>query len=106
MSNSTVFISYSHKDKEWVKDWFLPRFENNDFKAHIDYRDFDIGQPSLVNMERAVETCDKTILVCSPNYVASEFYQFEAILLQTEDPIGLRKSKIPHKSIVPLGTKW
>jgi len=106
MTKPTIFISYSHQDNDWVRNWFLPRFETNGFQAHIDYRDFDIGQPSLVNMERAVETCDKTILVCSPNYVASEFYQFEAILLQTEDPIGLRKSKIPHKSIVPLGTKW
>ncbi len=95
MSKSTVFISYSHNDKDWVKDWFLPRFENNGFQTHIDYRDFDIGQPSLVNMERAVETCDKTILVCSADYVESEFCQFEAILLQTEDPIGVRKKILP-----------
>ena len=83
MTPPTVFISYSHKDKAWVKDWFLPRFESNGFKAHIDYRDFEIGVPSLINMERAVETCEKTILVFTPDWVKSEFAQFEAIMLQT-----------------------
>ena len=95
MSKPTVFISYSHNDKDWVKGWFLPRFENNGFNVHIDYRDFDIGRPSLLNMERAVETCDKTVLVCSPDYIDSEFCQFEAILLQTEDPIEVRKKILP-----------
>ena len=90
-----VFVSYSHKDKEWVKNWFLPRFETNGFQTYIDFRDFEIGVPSFTNMERAVETCAKTVLVCSPHYVESEFAQLEAIMLQTEDPIGLRKKIIP-----------
>ncbi len=90
-----VFISYSHKDKDWVKNWFLPSFEADGFQTYIDYRDFEIGIPALTNMERAVETCAKTILVCSPHYVESEFSQLEAIMLQTEDPIGLRKKIIP-----------
>ena len=51
-----VFISYSHTDAEWVKEQLLPRLEQGGLKVNIDYRDFDIGAPSLVNMERAVET--------------------------------------------------
>ncbi|UCE08088.1 MAG: toll/interleukin-1 receptor domain-containing protein, partial [bacterium] len=95
MSKPANFISYSHKDIEWVKNWFLPRFETNGFQTHIDYRDFEIGQPSLINMERAVKTCAKTLLICTPDYIDSEFCRLEAIMLQTEDPIGLRKKILP-----------
>ena len=55
-----IFISYSHKDKEWVKDYLLFNLEKQGIECHIDYRDFEIGVPSLINMERAVETCEKT----------------------------------------------
>ncbi|TEU19311.1 MAG: hypothetical protein E3J21_04170 [Anaerolineales bacterium] len=43
-----VFISYSHTDKEWVHGWLLPRLETADLQVCIDFRDFDVGVPSLV----------------------------------------------------------
>jgi len=90
-----VFISYSHKDKDWVRDWLLPRLEKEELQTHIDFRDFEIGVPSVVNMERAVEQCAKTILVFTPDWVKSEWCNFEGIMLQTEDPIGLKKKILP-----------
>ena len=90
-----VFISYSHKDADWVKGWLLPKFESNGVPAHVDYRDFEIGVPSLVNMERAVEECAKTLLVLTPNYVESEFTNFEALMLQVSDVINVRKKILP-----------
>ncbi|MGH7602157.1 MAG: TIR domain-containing protein, partial [bacterium] len=63
--------------------------------AHVDYRDFEIGVPSVINMERAVEQCAKTILVFTPDWVNSEWTQFEGLMLQTQDPIGLRKRILP-----------
>ena len=76
-----IFISYSSKDQEWVRNWLLLQLESNSLHAHIDFRDFEIGQPSLVNMERAVEECAKTLLVLTPNYVQSEVTNFEALFL-------------------------
>ena len=35
--------------------------ESQGVPAHGDYRDFEIGVPSVINMERAVEQCAKTI---------------------------------------------
>ncbi len=90
-----VFISYSHKDKDWVRDWLLPRLENAGIPVHIDFRDFEIGIASIVNMERAVEQCAKTILVFTPDWVKSVWCSFEGIMLQTEDPIGLKKKILP-----------
>ncbi len=92
-----VFISYSHKDKEWVRSWLLPRLENNGIETHIDYRDFEIGVASVLNMERAVEKCAKTLLVLTQHWVDSEYTQFEGIMVQTEDPIGLKKKILPLK---------
>jgi tetratricopeptide (TPR) repeat protein len=91
----TVFISYSHKDKDWVRNWLVPKLEASGIQTHIDYRDFEIGLPSVVNMERAVEQCEKTILVLTPHWVESEWTQFEGIMLQTMDPIGVRKKILP-----------
>lgn len=68
-----VFISYSHKDEDWVKNWLLQRLEAQGIATYIDYRDFEIGVPSLINMERAVEQCAKTLLVFTPHWVNSEW---------------------------------
>jgi tetratricopeptide (TPR) repeat protein len=92
---SKVFISYSHKDKEWVINWLLPGLERAGIKVHIDLRDFKIGLPALVNMENAIKECDKTILVLSPHWLESEWTNFEALMLQTKDPAGLKGSILP-----------
>ena len=91
----TVFISYSHKDKKWVKDYLLINLEKNGIPCHIDDRDFEIGEPSLLCMEKAVETCAKTILIFTPNWVDSEFAKFEAVMLQTDSPLNFNKKILP-----------
>ncbi len=95
MSTPSVFISYSHKDKEWVTDYLLTNLEKNGIPCHIDYRDFEIGKPSLLCMEEAIETCEKTILVYTPNWINSEFAQFEAVMLQTDSPLNFNKKILP-----------
>jgi hypothetical protein len=90
-----VFISYSHKDKQWVKDWFLPRLEDVGLEVCIDFRDFKIGRVSVLNMEDAVKTCDRTILVLSPQWLESHWGILEAFMLQTKDPINLNERILP-----------
>ena len=90
-----VFISYSHKDEAWVRDVLLTRLEAQGLRVCIDSRDFDIGLASIVNMERAVERSRRTLLVLTPNWVASEWTGFESLMVQTSDPIGLRRRMIP-----------
>jgi hypothetical protein len=90
-----VFISYSHRDSEWVHDWLLPRLEAAGLRVCVDFRDFEVGVPSLINMERAAERSRKTLLVLTPDWIESEWTNFEALLVQTEDPIGLRRRILP-----------
>ena len=90
-----AFISYSSQDGDWVRQTLLPRLERAGLRICIDFRDFDIGAPSLVNMENAVERSRKTLLVLTPAWLASEWTAFEALLIQTKDPAGQRQRILP-----------
>jgi hypothetical protein len=90
-----VFISYSHTDQEWVKNWLLPRLEAAGLHVCIDYRDFDVGVPSLVNIERAVDDSRRTLLVLTPAWVESAWTEFESLLTQTTDPAARQCRLLP-----------
>ncbi|RLD03962.1 MAG: hypothetical protein DRI56_11790 [Chloroflexota bacterium] len=90
-----VFISYSHKDENWVVGTLLPRLEKEGLVVCIDSRDFKPGVPSIVNMENAAEESRHTVLVLTPNWTNSEWTDFETILVQTDDPAGRRQKMIP-----------
>jgi hypothetical protein len=90
-----LFISYSHADKAWVHDWLLPRLEATGLRVCIDTRDFDVGVPSPDNMEAAVENSRHTLLVLTPEWVASQWTHFEALLTQTTDPVSRRGKLLP-----------
>ncbi|HMN26677.1 MAG TPA: TIR domain-containing protein [Caldilineaceae bacterium] len=90
-----VFISYSHLDQEWVKGALLPQLEAAGLKVIIDERDFAIGVPSLVNMQRAVEQSRHTLVVLTPNWVQSEWTEFESLLTTQGDPAAHRRKLMP-----------
>jgi hypothetical protein len=90
-----VFISYSHADAAWVWDWLRPRLEEAGLRVCLDRRDFDVGAPSLENMERAVDHSRHTLLVLTPAWVDSEWTAFEELLTQTADPAARRRRLIP-----------
>jgi hypothetical protein len=90
-----VFISYSHADQKWVRDWLVPRLKAAGLRVCIDYESFDIGAASVNNMERAAEQSRKTLLVMTPNWVESEYAGLEALLVQTGDPIGRARRLVP-----------
>jgi tetratricopeptide (TPR) repeat protein len=90
-----VFISYSSRDKEWVRGELLKRIEDAGLKAFIDFRDFTRGAPSIKEMERGVVECRKTLLVLTPDYIASGYGEIENIMLQTLDPANRNLRLIP-----------
>ncbi|MGD2176787.1 MAG: TIR domain-containing protein [Anaerolineae bacterium] len=90
-----VFISHSHADREWVSGELLPRLEEAGLKVIVDFRDFEIGVPSLVNMERAVDQSRHTLVVLTPEWLASEWADFEGLLVGTADPAARRRKLIP-----------
>jgi hypothetical protein len=90
-----VFISYSHADRVWVWDELLPRLEGAGLRVCIDDRDFKIGVPSLINMERAVDNSRHTLVVLTPAWIQSQWTEFESLLVGTADPAGRRRKLIP-----------
>ena len=62
---------------------------------YIDDRDFEIGAPIPVNVENAIERSRKTLLILTPNWVASEWTAFEALLTHMKDPAGRGRRILP-----------
>lgn len=90
-----VFVSYSDADRAWVWGDLLPRLERVGLRVCIDDRDFEIGVPSLVNKERAVDNSRHTLLVLTPAWAESEWADFESLLAGTADPAGRRRKLMP-----------
>lgn len=88
-----LFISYSHADRAWVWDELLPRLEDAGLQVCIDDRDFEIGVPSLINMERAVDNSRHTLIVLTPAWIESQWTEFESLLAGTANPAGRRRKR-------------
>jgi hypothetical protein len=90
-----VFISYSSRDKAWVRGELLERIEQAGLRAFIDFRDFTRGAPSIKECERGVLKCRKTLVVLTPDYLKSEWGEIESVMAQTRDPANKRLRLIP-----------
>lgn len=90
-----VFISYSHVDEQWVEHTLLKTLEDAGLRVCIDFRDFAVGRPAIVNMEDAVLNSRHTVLVLTESWIKSEWTLFEGLLVQTSDPGALRQRMIP-----------
>ncbi len=90
-----VFLSYSHRDNQWVRQDLLPKLEAHDLAVLIDFRDFEAGAPTITEIQRAIDESRKTLLVLSDNYLQSEWTTFERYLLQTDDPTNTQRKLIP-----------
>lgn len=90
-----VFISYSSRDKKWVREWLLPRLEKSDLKVCIDFKSFEPGAPLLTEMERCAANSHKMLLVLSNAYLRSEWCEFENLMTQTLDPSARQKRVVP-----------
>lgn len=90
-----VFVSYSHRDRGWVKRSLLPRLSEAGLRVCIDESDFVPGVASVHNMESAVQNSRHTLIVLTPDWVESEWTAFEGLLARGQDPSGRRRTIIP-----------
>ena len=91
-----VFISYHPADKAWVRQTLLPLLEKqNGLRAIVDWRDFEIGVPKVMNVEKAVMGSRSTLIVLTPEWVQSEWNAFQELLASTTDPSGVQRKLLP-----------
>jgi hypothetical protein len=45
-----VFISYSHRDEDWVCNWLEPRLRKRRLRVCVDREAFEPGEPSMMAM--------------------------------------------------------
>jgi hypothetical protein len=88
-------VSYSSTDRDWVRDEVLPRLERAGFRVCVDFRDFTLGAPIVTEIERALVSSRRALLVFTPAYLASDWSTFEAILGQTLDPAARQGLLLP-----------
>jgi AAA-like domain/TIR domain len=90
-----LFISYSADDREWVLGTLLPKLSAANLKVSVSDHDFDIGVPRLINIERAVTQSRYILLILTPEWVESEWAEFEGILAQTKGATSRRWPVLP-----------
>lgn len=102
-----VFVSYSQADEQWVRDELWPKLEDAGLKIS-DNREFELGVPRIVNIERAIEASRKVLLILTPDWIASEWTNFESLLIQTDDlssrihrtlPLLLKPCEMPKRLV-------
>ncbi|MEH1828915.1 MAG: toll/interleukin-1 receptor domain-containing protein [Nostoc sp.] len=76
-----VFISYSVTDRDWVQNQLLPNLENQGLRIWVDFRNIELSDSFAAEIERAVQTSRKILLILSPDYVKNVWTQFEQSVL-------------------------
>ncbi|KAJ8680226.1 hypothetical protein QAD02_016013 [Eretmocerus hayati] len=71
-----AFVSYSHKDSEFVDNKLVPRLEPT-YKLCIHERDWPAGEWITEQISRSINESRRTIVVLSENFLASEWSKFE-----------------------------
>ncbi|KAI4488793.1 hypothetical protein M0802_011303 [Mischocyttarus mexicanus] len=68
-----AFISYSHKDEDFVVKELVPKLENGPrpYKLCLHYRDWLAGEWIPTQITRSVEKSKRTVVIVSPNFLES-----------------------------------
>ena len=99
-----VYISSSSRDRDWVRDYLLPRLKAAGLRIWIDSAEIELGQIWESVIERALAQSRNMLVVLSPASVASSWIETEytAFLnFKTKDgerlliPLLLRPIEIP-----------
>lgn len=90
-----AFISYSHRDRDWVDKQLLPPLEQANLRVCIDYRDFALGLSAQENMENAVNRSRHVVFVLSASSVNSDWANFEYLVTNEGDPAAKRRRLVP-----------
>lgn len=94
--NQTIFISYSHKDKSWLKKLITmldPLVKNYQFLVWSD-QDIEAGENWREKIENHLESSELAVFLVSPDFLASKF------IMEVELPKLLEQSEKNNTAIL------
>ncbi len=89
-----VFISYSHKNSDWVQGTLLPKLKRHGFSVFIDTY-FKGGAFGPAQMEEGVKDSKRVIAVFTEQYFKSDWATLENVMAQILDPAARERKLIP-----------
>ncbi|PSN56345.1 Protein toll [Blattella germanica] len=72
-----AFISYSHRDEDFVVNELVPQLQKSGFKLCLHYRDWIVGELIPNQIARSVEDSKRTLVVLSPSFLESVWGRME-----------------------------
>ncbi len=90
-----VFISYCHKQGEWVWDKLAPCLKAGGAEVLIDLERFEAGKAVVGQMDDLQDGAEVSVLVLSPDYLASDYCTHEMRRSFTGDPDFSKGSVLP-----------
>lgn len=94
-SEYDLFVSYSQADRGWVEGYLLDALHAANLKV-LSEVNFSLGAPRILEFERAIKSCKRTLLVLSPAYMAEGALQLVDVMTQH---YGLESGTWP---VIPL----
>src|SRR5712692_5231233 len=93
-AHADFFISYTGKDSRWAQ-WIAMQLEEAGYHTIIQAWDFRPGSNFVAEMDNAAKRADCTLLVLSPNYLASYYAFTEWAAALRHDPRGKQGKLLP-----------
>lgn len=94
-ANGDIFVSYSHKDAEWVNGTLLPHLEAWGLSVIIDNKNFLPGSRLASTLRHSLRSSRHVVFVCTKDFIASEWCCEEIETVRAEDPASLKRKAIP-----------
>ena len=90
-----AFVSYSHKDAEWVDRYLLPVLNSWGLSIVLDRKDFLPGERLVRKIADCLSVSRHVLFICTQSFLVSEWCRDEMETVKAEDPSALRRKAIP-----------
>ena len=88
-----IFVSYSHKQSEWVHSRLIPVLRAAGAEVIVDIDNFKAGQTVIGQMDKLQRRAGRHVLVITADYLASDYCRHEMEQAIKSDP-GFAESKV------------